>query len=160
MKPIFINNNPYKVQVPTPSGAGKIIPPGYAVEGGYFLSSWKKGAQLTKLSKEDAEKFDRGLLLISLDSNDPSVPVESKDPAPELEKFSVPVFVEPKEERKDLGTILQEAMGQMRTVLPSYNELRKMSFEELKEFASPYHITGYNSRQELLKMIRERFLND
>lgn len=156
MQPIFINNQHYRVQVPTPSGIGKLVAPGYMVEGEYFLSAWKKGMPLTKLSEEEAKAVDRGLVLLSVDSA--STPTETKDPAPEKESRSIPVLPEIKDEpKKDIAQILEEAMAGGRSVVPSFNEMRKMSFEELKEFAVKYSITDFKTRPELLSKLRKKF---
>lgn len=156
MKPLFINNKHYRIQVPTPSGIGKLISPGYLVEGSYFLSAWKKGMPLTKLSEEEAKKVDRGLIILTVDNE--HAPVETVDPAPEKEYRSVPVLPEVKPEpKKDLAQILEEAMSQGKVVIPSFNEMKRMSFEELKEYAVKYNVTGFKTRPELLSLLRKKF---
>lgn len=71
-RPLFRNDKPYEVQVTTPSGAGRIVPEGFAVEGNYFFQYYRVSDDLTLLKGKEAENFPREKVLVSIHANSAS----------------------------------------------------------------------------------------
>lgn len=157
---LFVNNNSYNIQVSTPSGAGRMIPPGYAAEGDYYVSSWRIGVPLTRLTEEQAETFDRSKILISIFSSSKEVIQEAKA----IEETSVrkpqTAFQEedkPKRTGQDgLSDTLSEALKELGGKIPTTMELEKMSSDQLLQLATKYNISGSGSRKDLISLLKKR----
>jgi len=154
---LFKNEKPFSIQVATPSGAGRMIPPGYYVEGDYFLSSWRNGLPLTKVKEQDIAKVDRNLVLVTIYTANENLHAEAKEPSPLPTKSAVPkneyIVEEPK---RDMEEVLQEAMKGMGNVLPSPKEVDKMNPEQLVSLAKKLGVSGSGTRKDLIKLIKEK----
>lgn len=155
---LFRNEKPYDIQVATPSGAGRIIPPGYYIEGDYFLSSWRSGLPMTKVKNEDVDKVDRNLILISIYTQNENLHAEAKEPSPQATKSQAPSKKEfvVEEEKKDMEEVMNDAMKSMGNLLPTAKDLEKMSSSELVELAKKVGVSGSGTRKDLIKLIKEK----
>ena len=155
---LFKNEKPYNVQVATPSGAGRIIPPGYYVEGDYFLSSWRNGLPLTKIKEADVEKVDRNLILVCINTTGENLHAESKEVNPVATMSPAPKNVYRIEEPKqDMEEVLAEAMrGTAAPSLPSAKDVDKMGTEQLIDLAKKLGVSGSGTRKDLIKLIKEK----
>jgi hypothetical protein len=158
---LFVNEKTYVVHASTPSGAGRLIPPGYAAEGDYFVSSWRAGSSLTRLTEEQAKTFDRSKILITVNCNAQEVTqeaqvvkVESSVPKPQTE-----IKEEDKPKQKGLeglSNTLSEAMTELGGKIPTAPELEKMSSDQLMQYAIKFNISGSGSRKDLITLLKKR----
>jgi len=158
---LFVNEKTYTVQVSTPSGAGRLIPPGFAAEGDYFVSSWRAGCSLTRFTDEQAATFDRSKILISVFSNSQEIIQEAK--AVQEKPFAPKPQTAPQEEDKPkksgqegLENTLSEAMKELGGKIPTAGELEKMSSDQLLEYATKFNISGSGSRKDLISLLKKR----
>lgn len=167
-KPVFLNDKPFPVQVGTPSGAGRIINTGFAVEGNYFNAPVAAGMPLRRLSTAEAEAFDKQKILVSLDSNSQGVQAEAVKPyeAPppsdvELdEQAQAQVVAEPKRApdavNNTMEQTLDQAMKEMGTQLPTLAELKKMNMQQLNAAAVKYGISQASGRSDIINQLKNK----
>lgn len=159
-KPVFFNDKPFPVQVGTPSGAGRMIQPGFAVEGDYFLSSISKGMPLRRLSENEVAAFDREKILVSISLNDRSVQAEAITPY--TTETPVKDFVKPPEVKSQdavnntMEATVNQAMKEMGTQIPTVAELKKCSLEQLNAYAVRYNISEAGSREDIIKQLKAK----
>jgi hypothetical protein len=163
MKPLFVNQKEYAIQVGTPSGAGRMVQPGQGVEGDYFESSWRAGMPITKLTEEEAQKFDKKKVLMSISLNETTTQAEAAAPnivpLQTTQSFEKPVTVSVQNETKlnrTLEDTVNQAAKEMGTAVPTAGELNKMSMEQLKELGVRYSIKPVGSRQDFIRQLKAR----
>ena len=161
-KPLFVNEKEFDVQVGTPSGAGRLIGKGFAVEGDYFLSSVRAGMPLRQLNNDEASKFNPRKIVMSISLNEGAVQAEAHTPnlSPVASKTTVTqvetVKKAPDAVNKTLEETLEQAHKEMGTAIPTIAELNKMSLEQLNALATRYNISKISSRADLIKQLRDR----
>jgi hypothetical protein len=156
MSVIFKNEKPFNVQVATPSGAGRIVPPGYYVEGDYFLSSWRSGLPLTRIKDADVDKVDRNLILATINTTGENLHAEAREVNFNANRPVAPKIEYIVEEKKDLEASLIEAMQGIGNVLPTPKDVDKMAPEQLVELAKKLGVSGSGTRKDLIKLIKEK----
>lgn len=156
MSVIFKNEKPFNVQVATPSGAGRIVPPGYYVEGDYFLSSWRSGLPLTRIKDADVDKVDRNLILATINTTGENLHAEAREVNFNNNRPVAPKIEYIVEEKKDLEASLIEAMQGIGNVLPTPKDVDKMAPEQLVELAKKLGVSGSGTRKDLIKLIKEK----
>lgn len=160
-KPVFINDQQYVIQVGTPSGAGRMIHPGFAVEGDYFFSSIASGVPLRRLSENEVSAFDKEKILVSLSLDDKSIQAEAVTPysshkvAPE-DRVSEEAKKPEDSVNQTMEATLDSAMKEMGTQIPTLAELNKFSLDKLNALAVRYAISEAGSRQDIIKQLKAR----
>lgn|ERR1035438_4728138 len=165
-KPLFVNQKEYAIQVGTPSGAGRIVQPGQAVEGDYFESSWRAGMPITKLTEEEAQKFDKKKVLMSISMNEGITQAEAHTPvsvsvdAPQTTQNHEPPFAARTDLtlNKTLEETINQASTELGTGIPSAGELNKMNMEQLKPLAVRYNISLVGTRRDIIKQLQARLI--
>jgi hypothetical protein len=159
-KPLFLNDKPYTIQVGTPSGAGRQIQPGQAVEGDYFFSSVRAGMPLRQLSPDEVTKFDKKKIVMSI-SLDGTVQVEAY--TPHISLLPVPsgpvtevTLPRPDAVNKTMEDTVNQAAKEMGTSIPTVPELNKMSLDQLNALAVRYNISDASSRSEIVKQLKAK----
>lgn len=155
-KPLFRNDRPYRVQVPTPSGSGRIIAPGKCVEGDYFLSSWRANKQLTLLTESEAKKINRALIEISISVKESdSVMSEVTPPQMNLNE-EAEKNKQVKEKNKEARKVLNQGLADTTLVLPTVEDMKKMKLPELKELAGKLNISSVGNREDIEEQIKKK----
>lgn len=162
MKPLFENRKEYSIQVGTPSGAGRIVKPGEAVEGDYFESSWRAGMPITKLTEEEAIRFDKRKVLMSISLGEGITQAEAAVPSIETVQAVAPeATLNIKNEtstNRTLEDTINQAVKEMGTSIPTWKELNNMSIEQLNALAVRYNISSVGTRGDLLKQLKARLV--
>lgn len=161
MKPLFVNQKDYAIQVGTPSGAGRIIDKGFAVEGDYFESSWRAGMPITKLTEEEAQKFDKRKILMSISLNEGQTQAEAVTPhIGSTVQAPVPAVTLNVKNETSLNRTLEETVNQaakeMGTAVPTAGELNKMNMDQLTALGVRYGISPAGSRQDFIRQLKSR----
>jgi hypothetical protein len=156
--PIFVNEKLFDVHVATPSGAGRIIPPSFAAEGDYFQSSCSAGMPLRKLSENEAKKFNRSKILITINSTF-EVPTQEGSP-PNPTSVQQPTSQEEDKPKKSgqegLAETISGAIKGLQMSIPTASELEKMSADQLVELAKKHNISGSGNRKDLINLLKKR----
>lgn len=164
-KPIFYNDKSFPIQVGTPSGAGRIINPGFAVEGNYFSGPVSRGMPLRRLSLAEVQIFDKQKILVSLDETTPGVMAEAikpyLPPPPADEEVADAAAVReeaktkpsPDATNKTMEQSLDQAMKEMGTQIPTLAELKKMNMQELNACALKHGVSKANGRADIINQL-------
>lgn len=159
-KPLFVNDKNFVIQVGTPSGAGRMVQPGFAVEGDYFISSVKAGIPLRRLSEREIAAFDKKKILMSLSITDSNMQAEVATPyiteAPKEDFNPNEVKKAPDSVNNSMEETLGQAMREMGTQIPTVAELNKMSIEQLNAFAVRYNISEAGGRADIIKQLKAK----
>jgi hypothetical protein len=159
-KPVFLNDKSFPVQVGTPSGTGRTIQPGFAVEGDYFSGPVSRGMPLRRLSTKEAEAFDKQKIVMSLSSNSPSVQSEVARPYPipeqvDIDTETVPPVHKPAPDavNKTMEESLNVAMKEMGTQIPTLAELKNMNMQQLNAAAIKHGVSKANGRTDIINQL-------
>lgn len=161
-KPVFLNDKIFPVQVGTPSGAGRIIQPGFAVEGDYFSGPVSRGMPLYRLSTKQAEAFDKQKIVMSLSSNNPAIQSEVAKPYPipepvvDLETAPPVNKPTPDAVNNTMEQSLNQAMKEIGTQIPTLAELKNMNMQELNAVALKHGISKVSGRTDIIKQLSAR----
>ena len=163
-KPVFKNEREFAVSVGTPSGAGRIVNPGEAVEGDYFFSSVRAGMPLRQLSEEEVLKFNKRYIIMSVSLNEGATIQEAGIPhkvvpvPQEVKQVFSPGAIHETPFNKTMEESLAQAHKEMGTAIPTWNELNKMSADQLKDLANRYNISSVGTRSDLLRLLKARLV--
>lgn len=152
---VFVNKKTYPIQVPTPSGGGRILQPGYACSGDFFLSVWRAGVPITKLTDAEIAEFNPDFIVLTLNTiGNASIMPERVEQSPEKARLSQPVIVAPPVKKQSMEDQLEEAMGNLSTMLPTPDEVKKLNTLQLNEVATKLGISSNGgTRKQLVDMI-------
>jgi hypothetical protein len=165
-KPIFLNDKSYPIQVGTPSGTGRIIQPGFAVEGDYFAGPVSRGMPMRQLGHPEAEEFDKQKIVLSLSAATSGVQPEVLKPY----AFPVPVAPVPLPEQivapvvkpapdavnSTMEQTLNQAMKEMGTQIPTLTEIKGMNMQELNAAALKHGISKASGRADIISQLSAR----
>lgn len=169
--PLFRNDRLYDIDVPTPSGGGRRVPPGCYVAGAYFLAVQRQLQLFTRMDEGhvfDPKKLmcsynDKGELLIyeipagntavlGKDGKVENTTRLADTPPPEPKRKGRP----PKSDADKLEASLNEAMGEMGNFSPGPEDLKTMPADVLRRQAAKLGLSTIGTRDEILERITRR----
>ena len=152
MKYLFVNNRPYVVGVPTPTGGSIMVPPRKFVQGVYFLQLSKQTRIIEPVPELTADQIPKKNIVYSQDKlNIQEETTVAQQSAP------VPVHVAPvaeAEPKKSMEETMEDAMRSVRGLVPTGPELDRMSLNELKTTCENLQIIPVGKRVDLIKLIK------
>ena len=167
-KPLFKNEKPYNVAVPTPYGSSINVPPGKYIAGNYFNAFYARNRELRLMPPTLTVSPE--LIICSYEIKAPdeaktglvnTTPIADPVAVPVLdEEVKVPdIIAEPKKNkggrpRKNLADSAKDMWKDVTFILPAASEVDKMSTEQLERVATKLNVSKALPRTELIETIK------
>jgi hypothetical protein len=167
--PIFKNEKPYSVAVPTPYGSSINVKTGYYISGNYFNAFYRVNKELRLMP--EGTKVPDNLLTCSYSVTpkvSPSTVVVSSRPVvdyansqvPEPERVAAhiaePVKNKGGRPKKTIQDATQDMWNDVNYVLPPASDVHKLTTEALTKLAIKLDVSKNLPRQEMIESIKLR----
>lgn len=168
-QPIFKNDKPYNVAVPTPYGSSINVPPGKYVAGNYFNAFYATNRGLKLVPPGEVVPAQHIVCSYELNphAQQKTSSVINTTPIPKVQEMPVNVeeekvpdiIAEPKKNkggrpRKNLADVANEMWKDVTYILPSASEVDKMSTDQLNKLANKLNVSKSLPRTELVESIK------
>lgn len=162
--PIFKNEKPYSVFVPTPYGSSTNVSPGKFISGTFFIPFYKSNRELKLMPVGTVVPVN--MLVCSYDVKEkvtapeavavvvPPLRENITEPEKVAEHISEPLKNKGGRPRKSTEQAVQDMWKNVSYVLPSASEVDRMTTEDLQKLAGKVGVSKALPRQELVENIK------